>query len=48
MLALRATVGAASIITGGVESDKIVTVTSMPLAARKIHAVTHHDSRGNP
>lgn len=48
MLALRATVGAASIITGGVESDKIVTVTSMPLAARQIHAVSHHDSHGKP
>jgi hypothetical protein len=48
MLALRATVGATTIITAGVESDKIVTVTWMPLAARQNHAVEHHDSRGNP
>jgi hypothetical protein len=48
MLALCATVDAASIITGRVESDKNVTVTSMPLAAQQIHAVEHHDSRGTP
>jgi hypothetical protein len=48
MLVLRATVGATTIITAGVGSDKIVTVTSMPLAALQIHAVAHHDSRGNP
>jgi hypothetical protein len=48
MLALRATVDATTIITAGVESDKNVTVTSMPLAAQQIHAVEHHDSRRKP
>jgi hypothetical protein len=48
MLALRATVGATSIVTAEVERDKIVTVTSIPLAAQQIHAVAHHDSRRKP
>lgn len=48
MLVLAAMMNKANVITAGVKSDKIVTVTLKPLAARQNHAVADYDSFGTP